>query len=69
MDPSHTGEVYHTISKPVRAKMFEKGEAKKDSLVIEEDVLASTHHTPNDYIVSKCMFSVFVSSNKCDFTH
>jgi len=49
--------------------VFEMGETKEAHFFTEEDVLTSTAPAPSDYVVSKRMFSRFVTSYKHDFTH
>lgn len=48
---------------------FEIGETEKREPFVEEDVLNSMSSVPNDYTVSKRMFSKFVSSYEREFTH
>lgn len=48
---------------------FEIGNVLIKHPFTEEEILTSTAEVPNDYTVSKRMFSRFVSSYKHDFTH
>ncbi|MBR1462821.1 MAG: NAD(P)-dependent oxidoreductase [Prevotella sp.] len=48
---------------------FEMGETMQRYPFAEEDVINSSAPAPNDYTVSKRMFSKFVSSYRHDFTH
>lgn len=48
---------------------FEMGKTKEERPFSENDILTSTCTAPNDYTVSKRMFSRFVTSYKHDFTH
>lgn len=49
--------------------VFEMGETKETHLFTEDEVLSSTAPAPSDYVVSKRMFSRFVTSYKHDLTH
>lgn len=49
--------------------VFEMGETNEERFFTEEDLLKSTCDAPNDYTISKRMFSRFVSSYKHKFTH
>lgn len=49
--------------------VFEMGETMEEKFFTEEDVLTSTAPAPSDYVVSKRMFTRFVTSYKHDYTH
>lgn len=49
--------------------VFEMGETEEAKYFTEEEVLTSTAPAPSDYVVSKRMFSRFVTSYKHVFTH
>lgn len=49
--------------------VFEIGQTHEERYFSEDDVLTSLCEAPNDYTVSKRMFSRFVSSYKHEFTH
>lgn len=49
--------------------VFEMGETKEERFFTEEDIQTSQAIAPNDYTVSKRMFTRFFSSSRREFTH